>query len=78
MVLAAIESNWHEQLSPIISDLYAIDVEVGLAKSNFFNSNKDESIKSLGDLHEKAMNLNKQLLDMVTSLKHKLGINYPI
>lgn len=67
VALAALDNKMHLTLSPIIDQLYSLDVEVGHAKALYITS-AEEGLKALGKLHIPANDLNDKLLAAVINI----------
>lgn len=67
VVLAALSRETHEQVSPLVNQLYVFDVRIGKAAALYRNS-MPEGIKALAACHHDCLQFDKVLLDEVTKI----------
>ncbi len=71
VVLAALSPAVHDQMSPLIDQLYGLDVNMGEAKC-LFEEDHQRALVALAKLHTAARKLDDALLEAVTNLTFDL------
>jgi hypothetical protein len=67
-VLVALDTELHSQLTPLVLELYQLDVEVGMAKSKFASSPAD-ALAALATLHPISQAYDENLIGAVAMVK---------